>query len=77
MDQNEEFANFNLFLGISLVLPLNFNNTFAATNTTTYFEIKPIDIFVKKFSSDDIHIYIGAYFGLKTRYDDKTFGVSK
>ena len=42
------FVNFDLFFGIALVLPLNFTNIFAATDTITYFKIIPIGIFTKK-----------------------------
>ena len=50
------FLNFDLFFGISLVLPLNFTDVFAATDTdtTTYFKVIPIDIFMKKFFTDDL-----------------------
>ena len=48
------FVNFNLFFGISLVLCLNFTDVFVTTDATTYFKVIPIDIFVKKFFSDDI-----------------------
>ena len=43
------FANFNLFFGISLMLRLNFNDIYAATDIPTYFKIIPIDIFMKTF----------------------------
>ena len=33
------FVNFELFVGISVVLPLNFTNILATTDTTTYFKI--------------------------------------
>ena len=48
------FVNFDLFVAISLILPLNFTDIFAATDNSTYFKIIPIDIFMKKFFSDDI-----------------------
>ena len=48
------FVNFDLFFGISLVLPLNFNGIFATTDTTTYFKVIRIDIFMKTLYSDDI-----------------------
>ena len=54
MVENLIFREFDLFLNISLLLPLNFNDTFAATDTTTYFNIIPSDIFMKKLLSEDI-----------------------
>ena len=46
--------NFEIFFGIFVVLSQNFNNIFAATGTTLYFQKIPIDIFLKKLSSIDL-----------------------
>ena len=48
------FVNFDLFFGISVVLPLNFTSVLAATDTTLYFKILSIDVFMKKLLSDDL-----------------------
>ena len=50
----EFFVNFDLFSGISLILPINITAVFAATDISTYFKNIPIDIFMKTFFSDDI-----------------------
>ena len=66
------FVNFDLFFGISLILQLNFNDIFAATDILTYFKIIPIDIFMKRFFFPTIHK--GPNFGFKSRYNDYIFG---
>ena len=43
------FGNFDLFFRIPVVLPQNFNDIFAATYTTTYFQEITIDIFMKNY----------------------------
>ena len=48
------FVNFDLFFGILLVLSLKCTHIFATTDTTTYFKVIPINIFMKKLFSDDI-----------------------
>ena len=52
--KNGSFVSFDLFIGISQVLPLNTTNVFEATDATLYFKIIPIDIFTKNFVSDDL-----------------------
>ena len=49
-----KLVNFDLFFGISEVLPLNFSEIFAETYATTFFEVIPIDIFMKNLFSDDL-----------------------
>ena len=55
--------NFDLFFGISLILPPNFTDIFAATDI---FKIVPIDIFMKT-------IYKAPNFGHKIRLNDLNF----
>ena len=43
----------NIF-GISVEVTLNFNDILVATDTTIYFEILPIDIFIKNLFPDDL-----------------------
>ena len=50
----QNFANFDLLFGISLVLFLKFTHVFATTATNTYLKVIPINIFMKKLFSDDI-----------------------
>ena len=53
--QNMAFFNSsdNIF-GISVEVTLNFNDILVATDTTIYFEILPIDIFIKNLFPDDL-----------------------
>ena len=47
------FGDFDLFFGISIVRPLNFNNFFTATDAPTYFLKMYINIFVEKLFADN------------------------
>ena len=50
------FVNYDLFFGISMVLPLNFNKNFTAT-TRYYIYKKNIDIFARNLSCDELWTY--------------------
>ena len=50
----EFFSSFDLFFGIVVVRPLNFNDIFAATDGTTYLLKVRINIFLKQLFADDL-----------------------
>ena len=59
MDRNEEnvkmafFFHLDIFCGIHVVLAINLNDIFAATDSTTYTQEIPVDNCLKKLFSDD------------------------
>ena len=63
----EFFVNFNQFFGISLVLAININDIFAATDTTIDLKILPIDICMQKF-------FKSANFRHQIRHNEKILG---